>query len=170
MRSTSVRLTINLGLLVFAAALLPRARAVETNDPYVWLEDVNGTRAMAWVESENRKTVAVLEKDPRYRGLYGDAVAINEAKDRIPMPSALHGAIFNFWQDGDHVRGIWRRTTLDNYRTPSPQWTTVLDLDALATTEKANWFLKDAACAEPKEERCLLSLSDGGEDALTVRE
>jgi len=170
MRSTTVHLTINLGLLVFGAVLLPRAQAVETNDPYVWLEDVNGTRAMAWVKSENSKTVAVLEKDPRYQGLYDDAVAIYEAKDRIPMPSALHGAIFNFWQDGDHVRGIWRRTTLDNYRTPSPQWTTVLDLDALAAAEKANWFLKDVTCAEPKEDRCLLSLSDGGEDAVTVRE
>src|ERR1700722_1200098 len=164
MRSTSVRLTINLGLLLFAAALLPRARAVETNDPYVWLEDVNGTRAMAWVESENRKTVAVLEKDPRYRGLYGDAVAINEAKDRIPMPSALDGAIFNFWQDGDHVRGIWRRTTLASYRSLSPQWTTVLDLDELAKAEKANWFMKGETCVEPDEHHCMLSLSDGGED------
>ena len=170
LQSMSVRLTIQLGVVVFGATFLSRAHSVEMNDPYLWLEDVSGTRAMVWVEAENSKTVAVLEKDARYHGLYEDALAIYEAKDRIPAPAALDGAVFNFWQDGDHVRGIWRRTTLESYRMPSPQWTTVLDLDALATAEKANWFLKDITCVEPDEHHCMLALSDGGEDAVTVRE
>ena len=139
-------------------------------DPYLWLEDVDGERAMSWVRAENAKTVAVLETDPRYHSLYEQALAINEAKDRIPMPSSLDGAIFNFWQDADHVRGIWRRTTLTSYRTPAPHWSTVLDLDQLATAEKANWFLHDIVCVEPSEQRCMVSLTDGGEDAVTVRE
>jgi prolyl oligopeptidase len=146
------------------------ANAAEDSDPYLWLEQVDSPRAMEWVKAENTKTVAVLEQDPRYEGLYRDALAIAQAKDRIPMPSLLDGAVFNFWQDADHVRGIWRRTTLESYRTQSPQWTTVLDLDAVAAAEKANWFLKDTDCLEPSEQRCMLSLSDGGEDAVTARE
>jgi prolyl oligopeptidase len=160
-----------MGLIaVIAAAMLCPAVAAEKPDPYLWLEQVNSPRAMAWVRAENTKTVAVLEKDPRYAGLYRDALAIAEAKDRIPAPTQLDGSIFNFWQDAEHVRGIWRRTGLESYRSPAPQWTTVLDLDALAATEKANWFLKDVTCVEPSEEHCLLSLSDGGEDAVTIRE
>jgi prolyl oligopeptidase len=140
------------------------------SDPYLWLEQVDSPRAMAWVHAENAKTVAVLEKDSRYAGLFQQALAIAQAKDRIPAPSILDGGVFNFWQDAEHVRGIWRRTSFTSYRSASPQWTTVLDLDALASTEKANWFLKDVSCVEPDERHCLLSLSDGGEDAVTVRE
>lgn len=141
-----------------------------SDDPYIWLEDAHGSRAMAWVQTENARTVGVLEKDPRYAGLYQDALTLAQAKDRIPTPSILAGWVYNFWQDADHVRGIWRKTTLASYRTDNPEWSTVVDLDALAAAEKANWFLTDTNCVEPSERRCLLSLSDGGEDAVTVRE
>jgi prolyl oligopeptidase len=140
------------------------------DDPYIWLEDVDSARAMQWVHAENDKTLAVLEKDPRYGGFYADALAIAEAKDRIPAPDILGGQILNFWQDADHVHGIWRRTTLDGYQSDSPPWTTVLDLDDLSKVEKANWFWKGAVSAEPAERRCMVNLSDGGEDAVTVRE
>ncbi len=161
--------------LLAAAATVPGSAAqpappAQPSDPYLWLEQVDSPRAMSWVHAENAKTVAVLEKDPRYDGLYRDALALAEAKDRIPAPEFLDGGVFNFWQDSDHVRGIWRRATLQSYQTPAPEWATVLDLDALAKAEKANWFLKDTTCVEPSEKRCLLSLSDGGEDAVTVRE
>jgi prolyl oligopeptidase len=124
---------------------------------------------MAWVRAENAKTIAVLEKDPRFPGLYQDALAISQAKDRIPAPAFLDGAIFNFWRDAAHVRGIWRRTTLDSYRTDNPQWTTVLDLDALAVQEKKNWVFSGSV-ASPDEKRALVLLSEGGEDAVTARE
>ena len=138
-------------------------------DPYLWLEDVQGQHALDWVRAENTRTLGVLERDPRYAGLYRDALAINQATDRIPTPSFLDGAIFNLWQDAQHVRGIWRRTTAASYATPAPHWTTVLDVDALASAEKANWFLHGVD-PSPSEHRALLSLSDGGEDASTVRE
>jgi prolyl oligopeptidase len=157
-------------IAVAAAAVVCPAPCAEKSDPYLWLEQVNSPRAMAWVNAENARTQGVLEKDPRYAGLYRDALEIAEAKDRIPAPTELDGGIFNFWQDAEHVRGIWRRTSLESYRSSVPRWTTVLDLDALASAEKANWFLKDMTCVEPSEERCLLSLSDGGEDAVTIRE
>ena len=108
--------------------------------------------------------------DPHYAGLYADALAIAQAKDRIPAPAFLNGGVFNFWQDADHVRGILRRTTLADYQNDSPSWQTVLDVDALSKAENANWFFRGSNCIEPEETRCMLSLSDGGEDAVTVRE
>src|SRR5579863_1737620 len=149
-------------IVFFTALAAPAGMQAQSGDPYLWLEQVDSPRAMSWVHAENAKTVGILEKDPRYPQLYRDALAIAEAKDRIPEPQFLDGAIFNFWQDSEHVRGIWRRTTLQSYRSATPEWTTVLDLDALAKAEKANWFLKDVTCVEPSQRHCMLSLSDGG--------
>jgi prolyl oligopeptidase len=156
--------------LAAAVTLISLAAIADQADPYIWLEDVSSPRAMAWVHAENAKTLAVLEKDSHYAGLYQDALAIAQAKDRIPAPSFLDGAVFNFWQDADHVRGLWRRTTLADYKNPEPAWQTVLDLDALSKAENANWFFKGVDCVEPSETRCMVNLSDGGEDAVTVRE
>jgi prolyl oligopeptidase len=144
-------------------------RAEET-DPFIWLEDVSGDRAMAWVKAENAKTADVLEKHPRFAGLYADALALAEDKDRLPTPAFRGGSIYNLWQDAEHVRGIWRRTSLAGYKTPAPPWETVLDLDQLAAAEHANWFWHGANCYLPDERICLVSLSDGGEDATTERE
>lgn len=146
------------------------ASASSTNDPYIWLEDIDGSNAMKWVRSENEKTLAVLEKDPHFDTLYSEALKILEARDRIPSPEIAHGEVLNFWRDANHVRGIWRRTTLDSYQTESPQWTTILDLDELAKSEKANWDWKGSSFDEPQQTRCMVSLSEGGEDATTERE
>src|SRR5690349_11622139 len=140
------------------------------DDPYIWLEDVSAPRAMDWVNSHNAKTQAVLEADPRYRQYYNEALAIAQANDRIPYGSFRGNQVYNFWQDADHVRGILRRTTRESYESGKPEWATVLDIDALATAEKANWVFKGLNCARPAERRCLVSLSDGGEDAVTIRE
>ncbi len=153
-----------------AAAGADDAGSAAADDPFAWLEQVDGVRAMEWVRAENAKTAAVLDKDPRYPGLFREALAIAEAKDRIPEPSIIGGQIVNFWQDADHVRGIWRRTTSANYRKSAPSWTTVLDLDSLSKEEKANWFWSGADCEEPAERDCMIGLSDGGEDAVTLRE
>jgi len=148
----------------------PAASAAEAADPYLWLEDVSSPRALAWVHAENAKSLGVLESDPRYAGLYADALTIAQAKDRIPQPEFLAGKIYNFWQDAQHVRGIWRSTTLAGYTGAAPNWTTVLDLDALSAREHANWVWKGESCAWRLEQRCLVFLSDGGEDAITARE
>ena len=156
-----------------SAAPLPAPNvspASAAEDPFLWLEDVNGPRAMAWVKAENAKTLAVLENDPHFAGFYADALQLAEAKDRIPVPSFVRNQIYNYWQDESHVRGIWRRTTLDDFSQAEPAWETVLDLDALSAAEKANWVWEGADCRWPEERRCLLLLSDGGEDAVTVRE
>jgi prolyl oligopeptidase len=161
------------GLLITASAAAaadvdPGATAAE--DPFVWLEQVDGARAMQWVRAENARTEAVLDTDSRYPGLFKDALEIAQARDRIPEPRFLGGRVLNRWQDADHVHGIWRRTSLASYQESAPEWTTVLDLDALTRSQKANWFWGGADCEEPAERLCMIRLSDGGEDAVTLRE
>ncbi len=153
--------------LMLSSNALP---ADTTDDPYIWLESFDGPEAMKWVRAENQKTLGVLEKDPRFEAFHRDALAIAQAHDRIPLPQIIGGQVYNFWQDADHVRGIWRRTSLESYATSAPAWSLVLDLDALARSEKANWVWKGVDCAEPAEQHCLVQLSDGGEDAGTLRE
>jgi len=140
------------------------------SDPFLWLEDKDGPRALEWVREQNAKTLPVLESDPHYASLYAAALKIAKSKGRIPQPAFLHGDIFNFWQDDEHVRGIWRRTSAESYASATPQWTTVLDLDAVAKSDHANWVWQGANCYWPSETHCLVSLSDGGEDAQTIRE
>jgi prolyl oligopeptidase len=163
MRPTLAALLMTVGL---TASLL----ASSEEDSFLWLEDVHGARAMAWVESENLKTITALENDSRFVPLFADAKRIAEAQDRIPEPNFLGGRIFNFWQDADHPHGIWRQTSALDYQTMAPSWTPVLDLDALSKQQNANWFWKGADCYEPAQQRCIISLSDGGEDAVTLRE
>ena len=143
----------------------------DATDPYLWLEEVDGARAMEWVHAHNTRTLGILQGDPRYEPLHQQALEIVQSKDRIPGPGFTHdGHIDNFWQDADHVRGIWRRTTLDSYRTATPEWETVLDIDALSAAEGKNWVYKGSSCRPPDERLCLISLSDGGKDAVVVRE
>ena len=162
-----MHLAILAGLAVMSLA--PLAAAKET-DPYLWLEDVSSPRAMAWVEAHNAASTKVLKADPRYNTLYDEAFAIAAAKDRIPNPRFLDGAIYNFWQDGEHLRGIWRKTTLADYPSADPRWTIVLDIDALGKAENRSWVFKGANCLRPDERLCLIYLSDGGEDAIEARE
>ena len=165
-----MRKSLMLVAIAAAAAGLGGVRAATSEDPYLWLEDVSSPKALQWVEAHNAKSTAVLEADPRYQRFYTQALDIAQAEDRIPVGEFIGGQIYNFWQDKDHVRGIWRRASIESYSSGKPQWNTVLDLDALAASEKANWVWKGAQCSRPAERRCLINLSDGGEDAVTVRE
>ena len=159
---------LTLGMLIAALTLTAAHAADVPADPNIWLEQ-DSPRAMAWVEAHNQ-SVAPLQADPRYQGFYDEALALASAKDRIPVPSFTHGEIYNFWQDADHLRGLWRKTTLADYEKPNPSWTTVLDVDALGKAEGKSWVLKGIDCLPPEERLCLISLSDGGEDAVEVRE
>ncbi|WP_341207868.1 prolyl oligopeptidase family serine peptidase [uncultured Sphingomonas sp.] len=144
-------------------------RAAET-DPYIWLEDKDGSRAQAWVAAENARTLPRLQNDPRYGKFYSEALAIAAAKDRIPMPQQVMGRIVNFWRDADHPQGILRWTTIEEYAAPTPAWRTLLDVDALSAAEGRKWVYKGMTCLMPEERLCLLALSEGGEDAITYRE
>jgi len=157
--------------LVLAALFAIAAAPGPMTDPNAYLEEIEGAQALAFARAENARSLPVLQNDPRYGGLYEDALKIATAKDRIPAAAfAGDGSLRNFWQDADHVRGVWRATDLESYRAAAPRWRTILDLDALANTENANWVWHGADCLEPDDRRCLVSLSDGGKDAEVVRE
>ena len=151
-----------------AGAAMPAA--AETEDGFLWLEEVEGAKALDWVKGRNDATFARLKADPRYEKLRAEAERILTAKDRIPYGVFEAGKIDNFWQDETHVRGLWRRATLDSYRTDTPAWDVILDVDALAKAEGENWIYKSHDCLPPEGTRCLVSLSRGGKDATVVRE
>jgi len=140
------------------------------DDPFLWLEDVEGEAALGWVRRENARSLALLETDPRYAALYREALAIVTASDRIPYPRFLGLRLANFWQDETHVRGLWRETSLASFTSAEPEWRTLLDVDALAAAEGRNWVYQGAAVLPPEYRRALISLSDGGKDAHEVRE
>jgi prolyl oligopeptidase len=140
------------------------------DDPYLWLEEVDGARARAWVEGRNRITEAELEAQPAYAALRARLRAILDSTEKIPYAGCHAGLLYNFWRDAVHARGIWRRTTLDEYRKGEPAWETLLDLDLLAREEGENWVWGGVTWLEPDGAHCLVSLSRGGGDAHVVRE
>jgi prolyl oligopeptidase len=146
------------------------APAAAPADPFLWLEDVQSDRSLAWAREQNAVTQRELEASPDFKPIYDRLLAIYDSKARIPYVTKHGEFYYNFWRDARHVRGIWRRTTLAEFRKESPAWETVLDLDALASSEKENWVWKRTDWLRPGYERCFIQLSRGGGDAVVVRE
>ncbi|KAA0255069.1 S9 family peptidase [Acidobacteria bacterium ACD] len=162
------RLLVALG--VAAALAAGPVAAEEPDDPFAWLEEVQGEKALAWVAQQNAKSTKLLEARKEFQPIYERTLQILDSKDKIPFPE-LHGeTVYNFWRDEAHERGIWRRTSLASYRTASPEWETVLDVDALAKEEGKAWVFHGADCLPPAYVRCMVSLSPGGSDASVQRE
>jgi prolyl oligopeptidase len=155
-------------LLVPLLASLPAMS--ETVDPYLWLEDVQGDRALAWVRERNAETEQQLQARPGFEALRRSLLEVLDSRDKIAYVTRRGEWLYNFWQDADHARGLWRRTTLAEYRKAQPSWETVIDVDALARAEKENWVWSGAECLGPQYRRCLVSMSRGGADATVVRE
>jgi prolyl oligopeptidase len=139
-------------------------------DPYLWLEEVEGERALAWAREQNARTLAELQGDPRFARFEAEARRILEAKDRIADPVLLGGTVYNFWQDDVQVRGLLRRSDWQSYAAGEPKWESVLDVDALSAKDGKPWVTGIPDCLAPDYRRCLVSLSNGGKDATIVRE
>jgi len=139
-------------------------------DPFIWLEEARSEKALEWVEAENERTLSILASDPRFEELKAEALAIYDSEDRIPFVSFRPDGLYNFWQDKENPKGLLRRTTLESYRTDDPEWETVLDIDALAAEEGKDWVYSGSTCLPPALTRCMIALSDGGEDATIMRE
>ena len=155
-------------LLITTLAMSMNAMAQD--DPYLWLEDVTGEKPMAWVKQQNAKSVKELEARPEFKALHEKLVAIYNSRERIPTVQKRGKWLYNFWQDAENPRGIWRRTTLDEYRKKDPAWETVLDVGKLSADENEKWVFKGANCLYPDYVRCLVTLSRGGADAAEIRE
>ncbi|MFC3069657.1 prolyl oligopeptidase family serine peptidase [Phenylobacterium soli] len=135
------------------------------------LEEIEGAEAIAWAKAENAASLPRLQSDPRYAALHDEALKIVTAKDRIPnVAFAGDGALRDFWQDQDHVQGLWRTISPESYRSAAPEWRTLLDVDALAKAEGVTWVFGGATCLAPDDRYCLIRLSNGGKDAAVVRE
>ncbi|WP_062357251.1 prolyl oligopeptidase family protein [Pseudoxanthomonas mexicana] len=159
--------------LAVAGALSAPVHAKEadvSNDPYAWLEDVEGQKQLDWVKGVNAKAEAEIAATPAFRKLEADIRAILDSDAKIPGVQKIGDHYYNFWKDKQHERGLWRRTTLAEYRKAQPQWETVLDLDALNKAEGKNWVWHGADCRKPDYTRCLIALSRGGADADETRE
>ena len=147
-----------------------QARQRPSDDPYRWLEDVTGEQALSWVRERNAETVAELTGGSRFDALRAEIREVLDSTDRIPYITRRGAYRYNFWRDREHPRGLWRRTTLAEYRTERPDWEILLDVDALARDEDENWVFDGAQCLRPDYRRALVSLSRGGADAAVVRE
>ncbi len=164
MRSIAVALTA--GSFALSSPLADPA----PTDPYLWLEDVTGDSALAWVGQRNAESTKELAESESFKAMSARMLDILNSTAKIPYVTKIGNHFYNFWKDKDHERGLWRRTTLDEYAKDEPAWESVLDLDVLSAAENENWVWHGADALPPDYTRCLLSLSRGGADADVVRE
>jgi len=155
-------------LTIFVLAACSPAEKAE--DPYLWLEDVQGEEALAWVEEQNEHSLGYLETLPTFEPIYDRNLEIYDSNERYATPAMMGDFVYNYWRDATNKRGLWRRTSLDDYVGGDATWDVVLDLDALAEDEGEDWVWKGSSCLRPAYRKCLLRLSRGGADAVVVRE
>ena len=146
------------------------AQTPPQDDPYAWLEDVSGAKSLDWVKARNAKAEADIASSASFKTLEAQILASLDSTAKIPGVEKIGAYYYNFWKDAQHQRGLWRRTTLEEYRKPEPAWETVLDLDALNAAEGTQWVWHGANCLRPNYQRCLIALSPGGSDADVTRE
>jgi prolyl oligopeptidase len=140
-----------------------------STDPYLWLEDIGGADALDWVRARNAPTVAEFGGQ-EFETMRTAALEVLDTDARIPYVRRRGGFLYNFWRDATNPRGLWRRTTLDSYRSDSPDWDVLVDVDELSRSDDENWVWAGATVIEPDHTRALVSLSRGGSDAAVVRE
>lgn len=157
-----------LSMCVLGAVTVAHASAEE--DKYLWLEDVEGAKQMEWVKQQNALSAKEIKAYEGFDTLVSNSLSILNDKERIPYASRIGDYLYNFWKDENHVRGIYRRTTMEEYQKASPKWETVLDIDKLGKDEGVNWVYKGFNCRYPENDRCFVSLSRGGADATETRE
>lgn len=158
---------ILLSLVILTNIKISMAQEV---DPYLWLEDVDSKKSLDWVELQNKATYEKLTQQKEYQAIYNKSLEIFNSTERIAFPSINGNFIYNFWQDKEHVRGIWRRTTKESYINGNPQWETLLDIDEMSKKDNIKWVFKGAGGLYPKYNRYIVYLSKGGGDAVVTRE
>lgn len=161
------------GVLMAGAICVPIASGQDggaQDDPWQWLEDVTGDKSLDWVRARNKVSQGALESDPGFAKLKTDLLAILDSDARIPMVSKHGDYLYNFWRDKKNPRGLWRRTTMEEYVKTEPKWEVLLDLDALGKAENENWVWGGGQLLRPDYKRAMVSLSRGGADAKVYRE
>ncbi len=155
-------------LLLALCGLFQYSQAQE--DPYLWLEEVDGEKALEFVNQASETTVSELSSQKDYQDIYDKTIEIYNSKERIAYPTIRGEYVYNFWKDENHIRGIWRRSTLESYENGEPAWETLLDMDELAKKDAIKWVFKGATGLYPDYNRFLIELSKGGGDAVVTKE
>ncbi len=168
MELKSIGLMLAFSLIAGAATVFSQDN--RNDDPFIWLEEVEGENALEWVEEKNRESLGILKSDMHYEDFYSQSLEILNSRDRIASPSIIGDFIYNFWQDAEHVRGIWRRTPKDQYLAGEPEWEIILDIDEMSEKDGVNWVFGGASGLYPDYERFMVALSRGGGDAVVRRE
>ncbi len=178
------RAFLALGFAVLVSNILPAFMHAEEDmatqsqnqidrSKHLWLEDVEGEAALAWVGQQNTRSLDLITAHPHYPDNLDKMVKLATSQDRIAYGTVRDGMVYNFWQDDVNIRGIWRRASIESYYGDNPDWETVIDFDRLADSENRNWVFKGANCLQPlsaKSRLCFVALSDGGKDAVIHRE
>ena len=159
--------SLSAGVFVLVCTLSAKMMA---DDPHQWLEEVENDKVLAWVRQQNAASKKVIEAHPDFTCIEESILEILQSDDRIPYFRKRGEWLYNFWQDATHTRGIWRRTTLEEYKKEKPLWESVLDVDKLSEIENENWVFKGADVLEPDFDRAIIRLSRGGKDASVYRE
>lgn len=156
--------------LLLALTACSSATAPKPDDDFLWLEEIDGARAMEWVNGQNARSRRELGSTPEFEVMQAQALAALNSTSRIPSLEWHGRYLYNLWKSEEHPRGLYRRTTIDELRKPNPQWTNVLDIDAMSARDNKRWVFKSLNCLGKEQRRCLVSLSPGGGDAVVVRE
>ncbi|MFK2905741.1 S9 family peptidase [Dyella ginsengisoli] len=174
LRKTSIWLTLALGVTLAGMTHAQTPGSVPADaapkDDFLWLEDIHGIRPMEWVKRQNALTADRFATGGSFTQDRERILEVLDSDEHIPYVNRMGQYLYNFWRDKAHPRGVWRRVTLAEYRKTSPAWEVLLDIDALNQAEGKRWVFKGAQCLKPAYERCLLSLSPDGGDAVAVRE
>lgn len=169
MKKTAI-VTASLATLALTACQTTNNAVVKPDSDYLWLEEVQGEKPLAWVDAQNNKAFASLKSNPVYQQSYDENLKLLNSNDRIAYATQRGDYLYNFWTDKNNQRGLYRRTTLEEYKKEIPTWETILDIDELAKKDGQSWVYKGMNCLYPDYNRCLVSLSPGGTDAVVVRE
>jgi len=167
------KITLHIFILILFCAFIALARAANetaSNDSWLWLEEVDGINALAWVNGQNLRTAAELKSKPEFESLHQQALETLNSESRIPSVAQRGKWLYNLWRDEKHPRGIYRRTTIEEFRKTEPKWETILDIDGLSQKENKQWVFHSMDCLEPEYRHCLVSLAPGGTDASEIRE
>jgi len=156
-------------ILIILLAIMAQI-SIAQDDSFLWLENVDDSKSLEWVEKWNDKTLKVLTPQPGYKEAYEKSLEIYNSTDRIASPAIYGNLIYNFWQDKEHPRGIWRRTSMKSYLSQTPEWKTIIDIDALSEQDNEKYVFKGATGLYPNYDRFLVRLSKGGGDAVVIRE
>ncbi len=158
--------------LLFMSTIITFQSTAQTGeeDPYLWLEEIEGEKQLDWVREQNAVSIEVLEAQPGYTSLKDRYIEAFNDKDRIAFPSLVGDYVYNLWQDENNERGLWRRMLKADYLAHKESWETVLDLDQLSEQEGRKWVFAGASWLGPENKKCLIYLSDGGTDENIIRE